>query len=390
MNDYRFRRDYRYLVGELLQAYQDAAQHKRRKGTTVCFSMQIMEEIDQLAQEIIQHTYTPKPSICFTVTEPAVREVIAADFRDRVVHHYLYNYLAPHVDRLLIEDCYSCRAGKGTDYAVRRLQHHIRSVSHNYTVEAYCLQMDIRSYFVSIDKQRLLEQVRQTLAHIGSLRNKSNKKKNRYDSERAFPYIAYLLEQNILHDPMQQVIMVGDKRLRRKLPPHKSLLHATPGCGLPIGNLTSQLYSNLYLNPFDQYIKRELGIRHYGRYVDDFFLLHNDKEHLLSLITPITDYLQQHFRLTIHPRKIKITEVKKGVTFLGITLKPYRKHLRNASQRRLLGKLDQHVAEVLQMGLPPDESHVNSILGYLQKGNTYHLTQKVLQELSAFYAPALP
>lgn len=122
---------YKALLTDLLFAYYSASRAKRQKATTVRFHMQLMEGLDELVTQILNRTYRPKASICFTVVEPVTREVIAADFRDRVVHHYIYNYLTPHVEKLLIYDCYSCRLGKGTSFGIDRLEHHIRSVSEN-------------------------------------------------------------------------------------------------------------------------------------------------------------------------------------------------------------------------------------------------------------------
>jgi hypothetical protein len=173
---------------------------------------------------------------------------MAADFRDRVVHHLLYDYINPAFEKLFIEDSYSCRKGKGTLYGVKRLETFIKLCSHNYTRDCYILKLDIKGYFMSIDKDILARNVYSVLAKAPIERE------NKAPLDREM--IAYLLDKIIYNDPVRNCIIKGQPSDWDGLPPSKSLFHSAPNCGLPIGNLTSQLFNNVYLHPFDVYMKK--------------------------------------------------------------------------------------------------------------------------------------
>ncbi len=329
--------DYYLVLEELLLAYRSASKHKRWKRDCMSFDFNYEAELCALARQIISFSYEMRPSSCFIVSNPVYREVIAADFRDRIVHHYICAYLEPHLEPLLIEDCYSCRRGKGTSYGVNRLEHHIRSASKNYTQEAYVLQLDISAYFMSIHKPLLLGKAKKLMERIGAKVDEQGVSLHQYNKHQ---YILYLLEQLIMYDSYLHASYKGDPKLKTKLPKSKSLAYAAADCGLPIGNLSSQLFSNLYLNDFDHYVKRELKIKHYGRYVDDFYLIDTDPIRLRRLIPIIRDYLRDECFLSLHPNKIKLQEVRKGVNFLGFHLKPYRRYFSKSLRKRLRRKID--------------------------------------------------
>ena len=342
-------RRYEELVSDLRVAYRKARQHKANTGSCIRCSMELEEELDELATTILDGSYTMRPSICFLVTSPVMREVIAADFRDRIVHHYIFDYLNQWLERELIEDCYSCREGKGTGYGVDRLEHHIRSCSQNYTREAWCLQLDISGYFMSIDRWKLYTMAMDLMARIGRHRDAKGRLLSSLPKHKL---IEQLLAKVILYDPMQNCEVRDREGLLPLLPRNKSLRYAPEGIGLPIGNLTSQMFSNLYMNCFDQWVKRHLKVRHYGRYVDDSYYVAVDKEWLLSLVPQIDNFLQRHLGLHLNLDKTKLTEVKKGVTFLGIHLKPYRRYVKTQSLQRMR----QHVSEMERV----DEGSLNS------------------------------
>ena len=304
--------DEQELILDLLVAYESAA--KRKRNTTSClrFNMCIEDEIVMLAQSISEGSYKVSPCICFIATEPVKREIIAADFRDRVVHHYICSFLEPFLEKQLIYDCYSCREGKGTLFGVNRLEHHIRSCSRNYTLPCYVLQLDIAGYFMHINRELLYKKAMLLMDKIAVQKNENGV---RMAQTGRYKWIKDLLRVIIFHDPMEDAIFMGDPALRKGLPPSKSLLHSPPGCGLPIGNLTSQLFSNLYLNDFDNYIKRELKVKHYGRYVDDFYLVHNDPSFLKSLVSPIKNELKNKFGLDLHLTRWYFKRQRKALRF---------------------------------------------------------------------------
>ncbi len=257
---------------DLFQAYFDARKNKRNTINALAFEKHFEANLFELCEEIINKQYQPKPSICFVVDKPVKREIFAADFRDRVVHHFIYNYISPVFEKTFVNDSYSCRVGKGTHYGIKRVGHFIRSCSKNYTIDCYVLKLDIKGYFMAMDKTLLYNKVKDELV--------KQKLKLPFD----LPLVLYLIEKTIFNDPRTNCKIKGNKSDWHGLPETKSLFHASQNCGLPIGNLTSQLFGNIYMNAFDHWVKRELGIKYYGRYVDNFVLVHNDKENLKSLI----------------------------------------------------------------------------------------------------------
>lgn len=323
---------YRELLADLRHAYLNAREHKAGTGSCIRCSIDIEEELDTLARTIMDSSYTIRPSVCFLVKSPVLREIIAAEFRDRIVHHYVFNYLNPHLELELITDCYSCRVKKGTSFGVDRLEHHIRSCSQNYTRECWVLQLDISGYFMSIDRRRLCQMALALMDRIGRKRDPQGRL---YSSYARHGFVAQLLPTIIMHDPLKDCDLRDMKGLYEQLPRSKSLRYSAPDCGLPIGNLTSQMFSNLYMNGFDQWVKRVLKVRHYGRYVDDSYYLSTDRDWLLSLVPQVDDYLQRELGIRLNRKKTKLTEVRLGISFLGTTLKPYRRYMRNDTLLRI-------------------------------------------------------
>lgn len=323
---------YQELVTDLRVAYRHARRHKASTGSCIRCTMNLEEELDELALSILDGSYTMRPSICFVVSNPVLREVVAADFRDRIVHHYIYDYLNPQLERELIDDCYSCREGKGTGYGVDRLEHHILSCSENYTRECWCLQLDISGYFMSIDRKILCRKALALMERVGRQRNE---KGQRLADLPKHGFVEQLMRKVILYDPLENCEMRDFKGLFAMLPRSKSLRYAPEGVGLPIGNLTSQMFSNLYMNGFDQWVKRTLKVRHYGRYVDDTYFISTDKLWLETLEERVDYYLRTNLGIRLNRGKTKLTEVRKGVTFLGIHLKPFRRYVRKSTLKRM-------------------------------------------------------
>lgn len=370
---------YEKLVSDLRRAYLKARQHKANTGSCIRCSMEIEEEIDELARTILDGSYAMRPSICFLVTSPVMREVIAADFRDRIVHHYIFDYLNKWLERELIEDCYSCRDGKGTGYGVDRLEHHIHSCSQNYTREAWCLQLDISGYFMSIDRWLLYTMALGLMNRIGNHYDEKGRKLKDLPKHRI---VEKLLAKVILYDPLQNCEIRDPKGLYSLLPRSKSLRYAPEDVGLPIGNLTSQMFSNLYMNCFDQWVKRVLKVKHYGRYVDDSFYISTDKEWLLSLVPQIDTYLQTHLGIHLNLKKTKLTEVSKGVTFLGIHIKPHRRYVKHKTLARMRQQA-KAMARVGQRALSQKKiqerliAQANSMLGVLNQTRSYYLRKEL-------------
>lgn len=303
---------------------------------------------------------------------PKKREVFAAQFRDRVVHHLYYNYTHELFERTFISDTYSCIEGRGTHYGIERLAQHIRKESHNYQRECYVMKMDKRGYFMHIDRHILLDIVLKTLRKMANHRINSRSSltwKNWIDME----FVAWLSEEIIMLDPKQNCKVVGSVEDWEGLDHSKSLFYTMDGCGLPIGNLTSQLLSNVYLNEFDQYMKRELHCKHYGRYVDDSFVVSTDKDWLLSLVPQIREYLREHLHLELHMGKLRIVNSKYGAEFLGGFVKPHRTYTSNESLNRMMTSVSS-----MDMRKPHDVwASVSSFLGVLSHYSSFNIRSRI-------------
>ena len=298
--------------------------------------------------------------MCFIIRDPVLREVFAASFRDRIVHHLLYNWLMPIFEPTFIYDSYSCREGKGTLFGIKRLEHHIRSCSDNYRKECHVLKLDIEGYFMNINRQRLYDMIAGRLHEYASDPRTGFSVSGgcRFDLSLALR----LLSQVIFNDPVKGCYRKGRISDWKELPSSKSLFYAAPGCGLPIGNLTSQLFSNIYLSVLDDFVKRDLKFRHYGRYVDDFYIVGGSREELLSAVPQIRTFLSEVLGLRLHPRKIHLVPARKGVRFLGAVVKPYQRYI----APRCLSRSRAHVADVLT-----EESDPYRILSVLESYRGY-------------------
>lgn len=315
------------LRDDIFRAYFCARSNKRNTSSQVRFERNLSANLMSLYQEVKDRRYKPMRSMCFIIRDPVQREVFAAAFRDRIIHHYLYNKLEPLFEPAFIFDSYSCRKGKGTLFGIERLEHHIRSCTRNYHKKCYVLKLDLEGYFMNIDRSILYEMI---CSRIDKLRLTGSLPEGfDYDT------VIYLLQKVVFLDPTAGCRIKGSLDDWKGLPDSKSLFKARKGCGLPIGNLTSQLFSNIYLNELDQFIKRELGFRHYGRYVDDSYLIHGSKEYLLASLPLIEDFLWSRLHLRLNHRKVKIYSVDDGVPFLGAVISPYGRALRRRNQRRI-------------------------------------------------------
>ncbi len=345
----------------IYKAYTQARRHKKYKVNTLQFSSQAEGNCFKLAKAIINRIYAIKPSLCFLAFSPVKREIFAGDFSDRIVHHYLFSKLNKHYDKLLIDDCYSCRKNKGTDYGIARVAKFLRQVSDNYQNKAYVMKLDISGYFMNIDQEKLYTLNKKLISRL-------------YETDPASKNeLLYLLKKVIFNDPTKNCRLKGNKSDWKGLAKNKSLFFALPGKGLPIGNLTSQLFGNIYLNDFDHFVKEKLSCRYYGRYVDDMVFLHHDKDYLKSLIPKINNYLKDNLGLSLHPKKIYIQNIDKGVPFLGMMIKPYRIYPGKRIRKNFYTCLRD--AANAKSGI----DNINSYLGMIKNYNSYRLRKRYLE-----------
>lgn len=321
------------LLLDLYYAFQCAKKHKSNKEYVKVFESDLHNNLIALRDELYEGRYKPQPSICFIITDPKRREIFAANFRDRIVHHLYYNYTYNLFNNTFIEDSYSCRKGKGTHYGIKRLAKHIRQESENYTKKTYVLKMDIKGYFIHINRLLLLSIVNNTFDKMMYRHITSGGK--RYCDVLDFDFLKYLSRVIILLNPITNCIVRSNRVEWLALDKSKSLFYSEEYCGLPIGNLTSQLFSNVYLNLLDQHMKRVLHCRHYGRYVDDFYVVSSNKEFLREVILSVERFMKNNLHLEIQKKKTIIIDSKYGVEFLGGFVKPYRIYISNSTVRRM-------------------------------------------------------
>ena len=363
------------LLNDLWAAYFEARKHKRNTMNALTFEQNLEHNIYVLYRELLERRYHLSPSICFIVNEPVKREIFAAHFRDRIIHHYIIRKLMPIFENQFIYDTYSCRVGKGTLFGIKRLEYFMRSATHNYTKEAYILKLDLSGFFMSINKNVLWEMVSQLV------------RRKYFGCDKDL--LLYLTELVIMNNPTKGCILKGHKRDWEGLPSNKSLFCAKLGCGLPIGNLTSQVFANYYLTPFDRFVKETLKMRCYGRYVDDFFMIHEDKSLLLSLIPVISKYLKNTIAVTLHPKKIYLQPCLRGVTYLGCHIKPWGIFL----SKRTQSNMEQLVRELNAMDfskLHQDEiklerSRWDSYFGQQRHYEIFRYCRKIMMRLQDAY-----
>lgn len=299
-----------WLLNQLWIAYLEARKGKRKTVDEHRFETNDMANVIALRDEIMERRYHPRRGEAFIIYDPVRREIFAAPFPDRVIHHFLYNVSADWWDRRFINDSYSCRVGKGTLYGHQRLAKHIRQVSQNYKEPAFVVKLDIQGYFMSLSHKRLYERVCWGLD-----------RQFKDDKGQLYRTVKYLWREVIFDNPTDKVHIKGKPSDWKDFPRNKSLFCQPKGQGIVIGNLTSQLLSNIYLDQVDRFITMKLGYKHYGRYVDDFYYVvpWSQKDRAIRDIKVIEDYMKS-LGLTLHPRKRFMGDSRKGVPFLGVVV----------------------------------------------------------------------
>jgi len=395
INDSGYRLTREQLLFDLYIAYYDAARHKHKMAYVVKFERELRANLKELCDDLLSRRYKALPSKCFIIDYPKKREVFAAMFRDRIVHHLYFRYTHQLFERTFIADSYSCIEGRGTHYGIDRLRQHIRQASLNWSQPCYAMNLDIRGYFMHINREKLLK------IAIDSLRNMATHKvgmtddvpipsgvlltpATRWRDIRDFDFILWLTEQIIMLDPMENCVIVGDDSDWNGIDHAKCMRFAKPGLALPIGNLTSQLFSNVYLNPFDQFVKRNVCCEHYGRYVDDSCEVDADKDWLLAQVPVQRDFLADELGLQLHMGKLHIQEIHKGVEFLGAFIKPYRDYV----SRKTLSRIEQNIKTLDLQDAKHAEASVNSYLGVLSHSSSYNIRHHLFEEIDGDWLAA--
>ncbi len=349
-----------FSFGNIYKCYLKCRRNKRNTVNALKFEVAAGENILRLEQELRNKTYHPSRSLLFFVKKPKLREIFAANFRDRVVHHVLVGYLEPILEKIFIYDSYSCRKDRGTHKAVARLRGFIRKVSKNGNTRAYYLQLDIKSFFINMDKDILFRLIK--------------KRTNNKD-------ILWLAETIIYHDCTKDYVLRDKGGLFNSIPRGKSLFGKGNIKGVPIGNLTSQFFANLYLNELDQFVKHRLKCRYYLRYMDDFVLLSTSEEQLRSWQKKIETFLEDELKLELNPRRTKLRPVSNGIDFLGYIVR--RDYV--LVRRRVVNNMDRKLKYFERHGhtglsretIEHLRNSVQSYLGHFKWANSYRLREKL-------------
>lgn len=361
---------------ELFQAYYDCRKNKRNSCNSIWFEIDYESKLIELYNEIIDKRYRIWKSTTFIVHDPVKREIFAADFRDRIVHHLLVNELNPFLEKKFIFDSYSCRVLKWTSFWIKRISQFIRAWSDNYSKDCYILKLDIQGFFMNINKTILMQKL---VSFV-----------NRYFDQEKKEWLLYLLEVTVFNDPTKDCIIKWSKRDWIWLPKSKSIFYSKENTWLPVWNLTSQVFANLYLHEFDTYVKKNLKIRYYGRYVDDFVLIHEDKNYLKDVVGQIRNFLYERLLLDLHPKKIYLQHYSKWVHFLWAYIKPYRTYVGNRTKWNFYKAIQEINAYFDKWNLDISLhdiilSRINSYLWFLGQYNTYKLRKKMLLEHINWY-----
>lgn len=351
-----------WLLEELFKAYYKARiGGKRKTKDEHRFEANDFENIVNLRNTIIARAYRPNRGVAFIIHDPVTREVVAAPFVDRIVHHFLYKFAIEWWEPRLWKGSYSCRVGKGILYGIRDLNRNMRIVSENGTKPAYVIKRDLKGYFMSLNHQKLYDRI------VWGLDQQFPQKGKLYRT------LKYLWKQVIFDDPTLNLTIRGRRSDWDDLPSDKSLLYQPDYRGIVIGNLTSQLLSNIFLDQLDRYIVYTLGCKNYGRYVDDFYIVVR-KEELDSTLRKLNEaekFLSK-LGLTVHPKKRYEIPIQNGVEFLGA--KVYWDHI--IPGERIAKKFADTAYRLATTGNGKTES-IGSYNGHLAHYNSHKLINKI-------------
>ncbi len=361
--------------------YISCRKRKRNTVNALKFEENLEQNLQELYYSLNNKTYEPRRSVCFTVLKPKPREIFAADFRDRIVHHIIVSALETIFEPSFSKDSFACRKNKGTHKAVKHLQRNTRKIigGNSGRKRAYFLQLDISNFFMSIDKQILFFIIENKVNSFSFFDNYFKKD------------LLWITKKLIFHDPATNFIQKSTKEISGLVPNYKSLINVEKGKGLPIGNHTSQFFANVYLNELDNFVKKKLKCKYYVRYVDDFILLSESKEELLNWFWKIKDFVETHLLLNLK-NKVNLLPLSNGIDFLGYIIKPWsvfvrKRVLHNFKNKLLMASKELQESKIFffEKGSFEDKafrSSFSSYLGHFKHANNYRLKQQTIKEFS--------
>jgi retron-type reverse transcriptase len=323
-------------------AWKKAKKGKTKKDYVIEFEKNLLDNLLKLQEELKSLTYKPGPLKTFILRDPKIRKISKSDFRDRIVHHALCNIIEPIFDKTFIYDSCANRKGKGNLKAVERFYSFMRKVSRNgkingwfndNQVKGYCFKADIKHYFQEVEHRILIRIIRKKI-----------------EDEKVIWLIEQILSNHFVRDK-----------------------------GMPLGNLTSQFFANVYLNELDYFVKHKLKAKYYLRYVDDFVILHSSKSQLEAWKGQIDEFLSNELKLEIHKEKSKIIPLSRGIDFVGFRNFYYFKLLRKRNLRKVLSKI-----ECYKNGEMSHDKMLESFQGwqaYAKWANTYKLRENIFEKI---------
>jgi retron-type reverse transcriptase len=282
------------LMKNLIPAWRNARKHKTKKDYILEFEKELGTNLFRIQKELIEQNYSPKPLKTFILRDPKTRIISKSDFRDRIVHHAIIKIIEPLFDKSFIYDSCANRKGKGNLFALKRFNIFKRRVTDNLHSEAYCLKADIKHYFQEVNHTILI-----------------NFLSRKIKDERVIELIKRILENGFCYK------------------------------GMPLGNLTSQFFANVYLNELDYFAKHILKIKYYIRYVDDFIILHENKEQLETWKMQLNIFLREKLKIELHPQKSRVISISKGIDFVGFRNFYYYRLLRKRNIKNMTRKIKE-------------------------------------------------
>lgn len=378
-NDYKYNTNYSVPVSDygydreaalasFFEAYYACLKNKRNTENAIRYQTDAVRNTARLAAEVLTGHYKIGRSICFIVERPVKREVFAATFRDRIVHHWIAIRTEPLFERHFFPCMKANRKGRGTGDAIAEVYGNIRRESEGYTRDAWIYKFDLKGFFMSIDKRILAEK----LDAFISERYKGKDK----------PLLRSLVRKVVMHCPQKYCVRRCEKGRWDGLPEDKSLFSRDDSHGMAIGNLTSQLFANFLLRDAVAFI-RDSGFRSVTEYVDDFVIVHRDKDEILSFIPRLRAFLAERVGVTLHPRKFYLQHYTKGVSFVGGIIKPHRIYASKRTARNCI----RRVVWLCRSGQPAGKlrATVNSYLGILRHFRSCKLRRRIME--IAFTSP---
>lgn len=350
----------------LLQAHRRAQLDNRYKRKICAFTFSLEENLLRLRWELLQDVYIPRPYTYFMLHDPKTRAIAAPDIRDRVVQHALVDVIQPLFERQFINDSYACRANKGTHFAAQRLKRFLMAARsfHGKNTPIYVLQCDIRKFFQSVSWEILLTIIGKTVKCPKTMT------------------LVHTIVTTHQSAAVSKIANGTQMSLFDQVIPTNPSISVETRTGLPIGNLTSQLFANIYLNELDHFVKEMLRVRWYARYMDDFLILHSDRTYLKRLKDTIDSYLQNTLHLSLHPDKLTIKNVSDGVPFVGYRIFYDHILVRGSTLHRIERNYHAKAKQVKHNRLTRQKLAETkaSIIGHLKHANSYGLTKSLFKK----------